>query len=110
MMVIIEIESISRSSVNDLSRATASVAIPVSSWMSSAIPASTSSVDDAMCFSLSWVQGTVDSLRAGRCLGGCRAELRQNDNLCAKYQTGTEANLWRESAREFGMLREQTVR
>jgi len=50
-IVIIEIESMSRSSVNDLSISTVSVAIPVSSLTSSARPARTSSVDSAMVLS-----------------------------------------------------------
>src|SRR5690606_7946814 len=50
-IVIIEIESMSRSSVNDFSRATSDASMPVSSVMSSARPERTSSLVKAMWIS-----------------------------------------------------------
>src|SRR4051812_29024027 len=118
-MVIIEMESMSRSSVNDLSISTVSVAMPVSSLTSSARPARTSSVDCAMWVSFSLVSQAPQHAEpvGDQCIGVCvgalgRAlDLRsgQADHLGAEDEAGPEADLQREAAGQVGVLREQGV-
>src|SRR6187402_3666194 len=104
-IVIIEIESMSRSSVNDLSSSTVSVAMPVSSLMSSARPASTSSVDNAIVLLLEGVSFDREQSRWTYVDRGSG----QNHHLGAEHESGAEADLQGEAPREFGMLLEQAV-
>src|SRR5690606_2134622 len=99
-MVIIEIESMSRSSVKDLSSATASGAMPVSSLMSSESPARISSLLNAILFSL--VVVTCTSLVS-------QGALRQFYDLRAVDKSGAEADLQCQTARKFRMFFEQCV-
>src|SRR5690606_34714617 len=94
------IESMSRTSVNDLSSATASGAIPVSSLMSSARPARISSLLNAMLFSL--IVLACSSLVSARASGQFY-DLRAVDKSCA------EADLQGEPARKLRVLLEQRV-
>src|ERR1041384_7319639 len=108
-MVIIEIESMSRSSVNDLSSATLSVAMPVSSLMSSARPARTSSVDSAMVILLSGSRQNA-GCGVGRFEGPTSSLLGRSgepDDLGAVHEPGAEADLQGETAREPRVLLEQ---
>src|SRR5688572_18771163 len=105
-IVIMEIESMSRSSVNDLSSSTVSVAMPVSSLMSSARPASTSSVDNAIVLLLVGVSRLTERQSRWTGTGGSG----QNHHLGAEHEAGAEADLEGEASRELRMLLEQPVR
>src|SRR3954462_10481113 len=101
-IVIIEIESMSRSSVNDLPNSTVSVAMPVSSLISSARPARTSSWDSAISYLLERWCG-------GLCVERPWTILGEAHNLGPVDQTGAEADLQGEAAAELRMLLEQPV-
>src|SRR3954454_3179548 len=107
-MVIMEMESMSRSSVKDLSSSTASGARPVSSLTISAKPARISS--------LLAIGGSFSCI-AGRC---CRkwsgprlrplAYLGKDNYLCAEDQPGAETDLKGQPAAQGGVLLQEPVR
>src|SRR5690606_18815191 len=109
-MVIIEIESMSRSSVKDLSSSTVSAAIPVSSLTSSARPARTSSVDSAMVFLLEYRLTVQQSM--GVAARGTRAverDLGEDDDLGGENEARAEADLQGKTSAELRVFLEKAV-
>src|SRR6478672_9376310 len=106
-MVIMEMESMSRSSVKDLSSSTASGARPVSSLTISAKPARISSLL-AIDGSFSCIAGRGCRKRSGRGRGPW-AYLGKDNYLRAEDQPGAETDLQRQSAAQPGVLLQETV-
>src|SRR5690554_5778645 len=109
-IVIIEMESMSRSSVKDLSSSTVSAAIPVSSLTSSARPARTSSVDSAMVFLLEYRLTVQQSM--GVAARGTRAverDLGQDDDLGGENEARAEADLQGKTSAELRVFLEKAM-
>src|SRR5690349_2709366 len=108
-MVIMEMESMSRSSVKDLSSSTASGARPVSSLTISASPARISSllaIDGS--FSCYCRQGTPEMGKPR--LRPVVGVLRKDNYLGAEDQSGAKTNLQGQTATQCGVFLEQAVR